>query len=91
MEEILQTAGIIQKSAMFLQSTGDHIFKAPFNPLTEREGISSQQLLTYMEKNAIQYAAGYVPRSQKKKLAQSTNPIKKKLSLLQTCHLCVAY
>jgi len=83
-EKFLQTAGIAQKSTMFLQSTGDHIFKALVKinyPLTEQESTSSQRPLTYMETNAVRYAAGYVPRSLKKKLTKSVNPIKEDLLL----------
>lgn len=34
-----------------------------------------------METNAVRYAAGYVPRSLKKKLTKSANPIKEDLLL----------
>ena len=51
------------------------------NPLTELEGISSQQPFPCMETNAICYATVYVPRSLKKKLTKSTNPIKEDLFL----------
>ena len=34
-----------------------------------------------METNAVRYAAGYIPRSLKKKLIKSTNPLKDDLQL----------
>ena len=88
--KLLQAAGISEKSSMFLQSTGDQVFKAlvkMHHPLTEEESSSghpAKQHLTYMETNAVRYAAGYIPRSLKKKLAKSTNPLKDDLLLCLT-------
>jgi len=88
-EEFLQAAGVTGKCNIFFQTTGDYMFKELIkvhHPLNKQEGSSSssstsRHQLTYMEMNAVRYAAGYIPRSLKKKLMKSTNPLKDNLLL----------
>ena len=85
-EKFLQAAGIAGKCSIFFQTIGDHLFKELIkvhHPLNEQVGSSSTSRLqlTYMETNAVRYAAGYIPRSLKKKLIKSTNPLKDDLQL----------
>ena len=48
----------------------------------ERETLPSDESLSYEEKNALRYTAGYnVPRALKKKIDRSSHPLKKELLL----------
>ena len=84
-ETFLQSAGITKGSVMFYQCIGDHIFKDMIRlhfPLPEAEDAGIlKSTLTYMETNAIRYAAGYIPRSLDKTLLKSSHPLKRDLRL----------
>ena len=83
--------GINDTSMMFCQCATDYIFKELIklhHPLNERkdDASNSQSPLTYMETNAVRYAAGYIPRSLNKTLLKSSHPLKKDL-ILCLCEL----
>lgn len=82
---LLNKVGVSEVSAIFCQYIGDYVPKELAKlhfPLSETENISeSHETLTYEERNRLHYAAGYVPRSLKKKLVKSTHPHKKDLLL----------
>ena len=50
-------------------------------PVVETETPRQEQVLSYEEKNTLQYAAGYVPRHLKKRLQKSAHPLKEELTL----------
>lgn len=64
---------------IFYQYVTDYIFKyhvkANF-PIIEPSASVEVDTLTYFEKNAIRYAAGYVPKALRKKLKKSLHPNK---------------
>ena len=47
----------------------------------ERETLPRDESLSYEEKNALRYTAGYIPRALKKKIDRSSHPLKKELLL----------
>ena len=57
------------------------VLKSSF-PIEQRAPIARERSLSYEEKNALQYAAGFVPLSLRKKLARSAHPLKKKQLIL---------
>ena len=83
--------GINDASMMFCQCITDYIFKElirlhhPLNKAKDNTS-NSQSPLTYMERNAVWYAAGYIPRSLNKTLLKSSHPLKKDL-ILCLCEL----
>ena len=81
----LQLVGITEMSTIFCQCVGEHVLKELAElqfPLIDK--ITSQSKpseLTCEETYGLRYAAGYVPRSLKKRLSKSTNPLKHELLL----------
>ena len=81
-ETFLQKAGATEFSPIFYQYVGDYIFKQLITskyPVSDKAGEEISKTLTYPEMNGLRYAAGFVPRSLRKKLAKSTHPLKKDL------------
>ena len=81
---LLNKVGVSEVSVIFCQYVGDYVLKELAKihfPLSETEKVVDHETLTYEERNGLRYAAGYVPRSLKKKLAKSANPHKKDLML----------
>ena len=81
----LQRSGASEMSSIFYQYVGDYMFKQLIklhHPLhvSEFKG-TDHSTPTYEEKNAIRYAAGYVPRSLKKKILKSAHPLKEDIQL----------
>ena len=81
----LQRSGATEMSSIFYQYVGDYMFKQLIklhHPLhvSVVKG-TDHSTLTYEEKNGICYAAGYVPRSLKKKLLKSAHPLKEDIQL----------
>ena len=73
---------------IFLQHITNYIFKqlvkkrVPVATLTTSQQTTySTQSLTYDEKNALQYAAGYIPRNLKQKIKRSSYSNKKALQM----------
>ena len=84
-ETFLQAVGISKGPVMLYQCIGDHVFKQLIRfhfPVRETEDACIlKSALTYMEMNAIRYAAGYIPRSLDKTLSKSSHPLKRDLRL----------
>ena len=85
-QAFLQKSDNVFVSSIFCQYIGDYVFKQLIKlhyPLDESsEGaVAGCSMLTYEERNALQYAAGYVPRALKKKLNKSAHPLKEDLQL----------
>jgi hypothetical protein len=72
-------------SAIFLQYITTHIYKQLINRHFPAPAINHHQktacALSYEEKNALRYAAGYIPRNLLSKLKRSACDNKKSLSL----------
>ena len=69
---------------IFHQYVGDHMFKDLVKKryvIHEREPLPSDESLSYEEKNALRYTAGYIPRALKKKIDRSSHLLKKELLL----------
>ena len=70
---------------IFYQNVTESVFKSILQlefPITTREVTADKMKdLTYIEKNAVRYAAGYIPRLLFKTIKKSTNP-KKSIFLL---------
>ena len=77
--------GISEELAIFSQYIGDYVFKGMIKlhfPLGSTQGAATGPgALTNEETNALQYAAGYVPRALKEALSKSAHPLKKDLQL----------
>ena len=61
-----------------------HIFKDLIRehfPTVTPSATIQQESLTYEEKNAVRYAAGYIPRALRSKLERSSHPLKEELIL----------
>ena len=82
---LLTKVGVTEVSVIFCQYIGDYVLKELAKicfPLSENKDITeNHDALTYEERNGLRYAAGYVPRSLKKKLTKSAHPHKKDLLL----------
>ena len=68
-----------QASPTFFQYITDVIFKEMIKrefPLTSIDGGSNEAPLSYLEKNALRYSAGYVTRNLRKQLQRSAHPNK---------------
>ena len=77
-----------EASPIFCQYIGDHVLKEQAKlkyPISDTSRIETEEAeLTYEERNGLRYAAGYVPRSLKKKLYRSSHQHKEVLiSLLR--------
>ena len=82
---LLTKVGVTEVSVIFCQYIGDYVLKELAKicfQLSENKDITkNHDALTYEERNGLRYAAGYVPRSLKKKLTKSAHPHKKDLLL----------
>ena len=83
----LQTVGLTGVSPIFCQYVSDHVLHELVTvhfPVIDRD-VTSQSTaseLTHEETFGLRYAAGYIPRSLKKRLSsKSSNPLKKDLLL----------
>ena len=70
---------------IFYQFVGDQLCKVLLKeqcvlPVCERRPQADEPL-SYGEKNAIRYTAGYIPTALKKKIDHSSHPLKKELLL----------
>ena len=81
----LQLVGITEMSTIFCQYVGEHVLKElaelHFPLIDKTTSQSKPSELTCKETYGLRYAAGYVPRSLKKRLSKSTNPLKHELLL----------
>lgn len=77
----LKTAGCIHTCPLLYQRVTYIIHKEiilVLHPIEDTE-LPEQASLTYEEKNALYFTAGYVPRALKKKLSRSAHPLKERL------------
>lgn len=74
----------VEACPIFYQYVSDTMFKAVLKssfPVEQRAPIAREPSLSYDEKNALRYAAGFVPLSLRKKLERSAHPLKEELIL----------
>ena len=86
-EQFLQASVSLNPNPILYQYITDFMFKYlikqwfPSVPSAATQLSISIDILTYEEKNAIRYAAGYIPRALYSKLEDSSHPLKKELIL----------
>ena len=81
---LCKQVGISEVSVIFCQFIGDYTLKELAKihfPVSNENDSTVETTLTYEEKNGLRYAAGYVPRTLKKKLVKSGHPHKGTLLL----------
>ena len=73
-----------ESDPIFFQYVSDSVFKELVKkhyPLSDEGGEQPQQSLSYEEKNALRYTAGYIPRALRKKVERCNHPLMEELVL----------